>query len=98
MQAGGKPWSAVAALLNIIGELEDRPHYRHADYWEIVEDVAEATRDPEYSTLFRLAEGLHANYYHAFLKPETFKAHWDGVKKLIEKLRRYIRERYRVNI
>ena len=97
-EAGEKLWGAVTALLNIIGELEGRPHYRHSDYWEIVEGVVRETGDPEYSTLFRLAEGLHANFYHAFMAPESFRAHWEGVKRLVEKLRRYIREKHGVEV
>ncbi len=97
-QAGEKLWGAIAALLNIVGELEGRPHYRHSDYWEIVEEVAEATGDPEYSTLFALAERLHANFYHAFLKPRTFDAHWKGAKRLVEKLRRYLREKHGLSV
>ena len=98
VQAGEKLWGAVATLLDIIGELEGKPHYSHSDYWEIVEDIVEATGDPEYSTLFALAERLRANFYHAFLRPSSFRAHWEGVLKLIEGLRRYLRERHGLDV
>ncbi len=97
-QAGEKLWGAVTALLNIIGELEGKPHYRHSDYWEIVEDIAEVTGDPEYSTLFGLAERLHENFHHGFMAPESFHAHWEGAKRLVEKLRRYLREKHGVEL
>ena len=67
IQAGEKLWGAIAALLNTIGELEDKPHYQHSDYWEIIEDLVRETGDPEYSTLFTLAEKLHANYHDSSL-------------------------------
>ena len=98
VQAGEKLWGAVTALLNIIGELEEKPHYSHADYWDLVEAIAEVTNDPEYSTLFTLAERLHANYYHAFLRPMTFRAYWEAGEKLVEKLRRYLHEKHKIDV
>ncbi len=86
-QAGEKYWGAVTALLSAIAERRGLPHYTHRDYWDIVEAIAEETGDPEYSTLFRLAEGLHANFYHGFLRRETFDRHREGVLRLIEMLR-----------
>ncbi len=66
------------------------PHYTHRDLWEVVEHLVEETGDPEYSTLFRLAEGLHANFHHNFMRRRSFEKHREGVLKLIEKLRKLI--------
>ena len=85
-QTGEKYWRAVTSLLNAIGELESLPHYTHRDYVEIVEHIAEKYSDPEISTLFRLVEGLHANFYHNFLRKMTFESHRSGVLTLIKKL------------
>jgi len=89
-QAGEKYWSAVASLLKAIAELEGLPHHTHRDYVEIVEHIAEKQNNPEISILFSLAEGLHANFYHSFLRKPTFSKHREGVLKLIKKLKEYL--------
>lgn len=39
---------------------------------------------------FRMAEGLHANFYHNFLEREEFDLHQEAVLKLVERLRRLL--------
>ena len=90
VQASEKYWGAVTALLSVIGEREGLPHYTHRDLVEVIEHIALKANDPEVSTLFRLAEGLHANFYHNFLRKETFDRHKEGVLKLIAKLKEYL--------
>lgn len=90
-QAGEKLWGAVAELLNVIGELKGLPHYRHSDYWRIMEVVVSETKDDELRRLLAVAEKLHANFYHNFIPPENFEGYVKDVKLLIERLRQYIR-------
>jgi len=85
-QAGEKYWGAVTALLSVIAERRGMPHYTHRDFWDIVEALVEESGNPEYSTLFRLAEGLHANFYHGFMRRESFEKHREGVLRLINML------------
>ena len=87
VQAGEKYWGAVAALLSAVAERRGQPHYTHRDFWEVVETLVEETKNPEYSTLFSLAEKLHANFYHGFLRKESFDKHREGVLKLVEMLK-----------
>jgi len=75
----------VTALLNAIEELEGLPHYSHRDYVDIIEHIAEKYNDPKISTLFGLAERLHANLHHNFLKRTIFEKHREGVLSLIRK-------------
>jgi len=86
-QAGEKLWGAVCALLSALGELRGWRHHSHRDYCDIIERLVAEFDDPELSRLFASAERLHANYYHAFLHPESFKAHRDAVLELIRRLR-----------
>ena len=86
VRAGEKLWGAVCALLNALGELKGWRHYSHRDYCDIVERLVAELNDPELSRLFASAERLHANH-HAFLHPESFKAHRDAVLELIRRLR-----------
>lgn len=88
VQAGEKYWGAVVALLSAVAEKRGMPHYTHRDLWEVVEALVEETGDPEYSTLFSIAEKLHANFYHNFLKKPSFDRHREGALRLVEMLKR----------
>ena len=87
IQAGEKLWGALCALLSAIAELRGWRHFSHRDYNDVVENLAAELGEPELSVMFASAERLHANYYHGFLRPETFKVHARAVMELMEKLR-----------
>jgi len=97
VQAGEKLWGAVTALLNAIGELKNMPHYSHRDYSEIIECVAEEVENPQISAMFAAAERLHANFYHAFLKKQTFDVLKEQVLALIDVLKNYIQKRAKIS-
>ena len=87
VQAGEKLWGAVCSLLSAIAELRGWRHFSHRDYCDIVERLVAELGEPELSREFASAERLHANYYHAFLRPESFEIHRDAVLKLIGRLK-----------
>ena len=87
VQAGEKYWGTVTALLSAIAEQRSWRHHHHRDYSDIIENLAEELRDPEIARLFASAERLHSNYYHNFLKPNTFRIRKADMEKLIEKVK-----------
>ena len=89
-QSSEKYWRAVVSLLSVIAEKKNLPHYSHRDFWEVIEIIVEETKNPEYSTLFRLAEGLHANFYHNFMRKESFEKHREETLRLIKMLEELI--------
>ncbi|MEL9990654.1 MAG: PaREP1 family protein [Thermoproteus sp.] len=89
-QAGEKYWGAVTALLNAIAEIRGAPHYSHRDYAELIGQLYEETGDKELVMWFRMAEGLHANFYHNFMKAKEFELHRDAVLKLVERLKGFL--------
>jgi len=89
-QSSEKYWRAITALLNIIGELKNIPHYRHVHYAEIIEHVFKETKDNEIPKLFASVERLHANYHHSFLSKESFELHRQDALRLIKKLKEHI--------
>ena len=89
-QSSEKYWRAVVSLLSAIAEIKGLPHYSHRDFWEVIEIIVEETKNPEYSTLFRLAEGLHANFYHNFMRKESFEKHREETLRLIKMLEELI--------
>ena len=90
VQASERYWSTITTLLSVIAELRNLPHYTHRDLWDVIEHVVEVTGDPEFSTLFSIAERLHANFYHNFMKKASFEKHREEVLKLVKKLKTLI--------
>ncbi|MEM2025788.1 MAG: PaREP1 family protein [Desulfurococcaceae archaeon] len=89
-QAGEKYWGAVTALLNAIAEKRGWEHYSHRDYAVIIGKLYKETKDKEVVIGFRIAEGLHANFYHNFMEREEFDLHREAVLRLVERLRRFL--------
>ncbi|MEM0484894.1 PaREP1 family protein [Pyrobaculum aerophilum] len=89
-QAGEKYWGAVTALLNAIAEKRGMPHYSHRDYAVIIEALYEESGDVEIVMEFRMAEALHANFYHNYMRRKSFELHREAVLKLVEKLKRFL--------
>ncbi|MEM0464557.1 MAG: PaREP1 family protein [Pyrobaculum sp.] len=92
LQAGEKYWGAVAALINAIAEKRGWEHYSHRDYNIVVRRLYEETGDPELIIGFRVAEGLHANFYHNYMGPKDFQVHREAVLTLVEKLKKILAE------
>ncbi|MGC8542853.1 MAG: PaREP1 family protein [Vulcanisaeta sp.] len=90
-QAGEKYWDAVTALLNAIAEVRGWEHYSHRDYDVIIEKLYGETKDKSLLINFRMAEGLHANFYHNFMTKESFETHREAVMELIGKLRELLK-------
>ncbi|RLF23575.1 MAG: PaREP1/PaREP8 domain-contain protein [Thermoprotei archaeon] len=91
-QAGEKYWGATTALLNIVALRRGWRHYSHRDYSDIVERIAEELKNPVISKLFAIAERLHANYYHSFIRSkELFDDYRREVIRLCKLLEEYIK-------
>ncbi len=88
VQASEKYWGAVTAILNAIGEIRGWDHYTHRDYNVIIENLYEETGDKDLLADFSIAERLHSNIYHNFMRKSTFEYHRERVLRLIEKLRK----------
>jgi len=90
-QASEKYWGAVTSLLNIVGELKNMDHYKHSDYWEIMETIMVDVGNKELSRLFATVEKMHANYYHNFIKKENFPSYAEAAEELIKEIIEHIR-------
>lgn len=88
VQASEKYWGAVTAILNAIGEIRGWDHYTHRDYNVIIENLYEETGDKDLLADFSIAERLHSNFYHNFMRKSAFEYHRERVLRLIEKLRK----------
>jgi len=91
VQASEKYWGAISSLLNIVGELKSLPHYKHSDYWRIMNVIIDETNDREFVRLFAVAEKLHANFYHNFIPKHQFSLYSEEIQKLVEKIIKYLK-------
>lgn len=55
--------------------------------------MAVETNDLDMPRLFAVAERLHVNYYHSFIKAETLPACEEDIEKLIDKLKKLVSAR-----
>ncbi|HII47971.1 PaREP1 family protein, partial [Pyrobaculum aerophilum] len=60
------------------------------DYAVIIEALYEESGDVEIVMEFRMAEALHANFYHNYMRRKSFELHREAVLKLVEKLKRFL--------
>jgi len=84
---------AITNLLNAIGELLGKPHYKHSDYWMLIEELAVITNDKSFLDLFAICERLHTNFYHNSVKSENFGYYIKKVQELINKLKLFLKQK-----
>ncbi len=75
-------------MLNAVAEKGGLLHYR--DYAGRIELLHEETGNAEMATGFRMAEGLHANFYHNFMRKASFDPYREAVLKLVDELKRLL--------
>lgn len=74
-------------MLNAIAEKRGVPHHSHRDYDLLINRLFKEAREKEIVVWFRMAEGLHANFYHNFMDREEFELHREAVLNLVKRLR-----------
>ena len=84
-QASEKYWGAATQLVKAIAEDRGWRHQAHALLSEIVDDLADETRDPELSDLFYAAGRLHINFYEHRLSATRVAG---GAERAAELMRR----------
>ncbi len=87
-KAGEALWGAVGCLLNAIHIVKTgKPIARHDDLREFARTLLiRLDSGGELFKIFRSAEKLHANFYHAFLELDEFVRLAEDMLRLIEAL------------
>lgn len=86
LQASEKAWGAAAHAVKSVAELHDWPHERHGHLYDAIFTIRDSTGDKEIETLFRLAGGLHQNFYEGWYDQDAIATGITEVKRLIAKL------------
>ena len=84
LQASEKGWGAAAESVKAAATLRGIPHRNHRELRQAADDLAEETGNDRISELFTLAEGLHANFYEAWMRPNVVRIHMNGIRELVE--------------
>lgn len=96
-KAGEALWGAISCLLNAIHVTKTgKPIVRHDDLREFARTLLiRLDSSGELFEIFRRAEKLHANFYHAFLELDEFVKLAEDILRLIEALDRDLMEEMR---
>ena len=86
LQACEKAWGAAAHAVKSIAERQGWPHERHGHLYDAIFAIRDSTGDKEIETLFRLAGGLHQNFYEGWYDHDAIATGITEVNRLITKL------------
>jgi hypothetical protein len=86
VQASEKGWGAAAQMVKDIAEQRDWTHTSHPALRQIVSRLVEETGDDRLSTLFRVADSLHINFYENWDTPIMVELGLKDVQQLLDKL------------
>ena len=89
LQASEKLWGAASHV--VIAEMHRRGIKQGGHYTTVqtVKTIGEDAEDPELYLLFKVAEMLHANFYHGFLDPEKIPENRDLVHDFVGRMLTY---------
>ena len=83
VQASEKSWGAAAQHLKALATERDWGHDTHGHLGIVADLLAEETGNEEISTLFSLAESLHANFYQAHRSEAAVRGGMDDVRRFV---------------
>ena len=91
LQASEKAWGAVAHRLKSIATSRGWRHSGHRDFYAIIRRLESETTDAEtLAELFRVADGLHANFYSDFLAAPDVQDSIENAKRLLTMLEEHV--------
>ena len=85
-QASEKGWGAVAQMLKAVAEHRGWEHERHRHFSRIASRLRYELGDGDLYRQFRVAEGLHENFYEDTLQAEDVELDLLDVERLLNKL------------
>ena len=86
LQASEKGWGAAAHAIKAIAEGRGWRHRSHADLFNVVRWLSDEVEQPDIRILFRVANGLHINFYEGWLADEDIARDIESVRRLLAML------------
>ena len=86
LQASEKAWGAASQYVKALGTVRGLPHRDHRELRQIAYDLVDETGNGRIGELFIIAEGIHANFYEAWMRSAEVRARIDNVKEFLDLL------------
>ena len=83
LQASEKAWGAATQHLKALAVLRGLPHESHRELRIAVNHIFSETDQRRIYELFAVGEGMHANFYEAWMPEEAVSAGIQNMKELI---------------
>ena len=86
LQASEKGWGAASHAVKAIAEGRGWRHKSHADLFDVVRRLTNEMEQPEIRALFKVANGLHINFYEGWLNDGDIVESLTAVSRLLAML------------
>ena len=88
-------WGVVSCLMNAISVVELGKPQRHGNQRKFAMQllISEFEDGKELFKIYKKAEELHSNFYHAFLEKDELEELWADVLRLVKRLDNAFREK-----
>ncbi len=83
LQASEKAWGAASEYVKSLASLRGLPHESHREIRIAVNHIVSETGWRQIRPLFAVAEGMHANFYEAWMPEEEIGDGIESVKELL---------------
>ena len=83
LQASEKAWGAASEHIKALAALRGMPHESHREIRIAVNQIVIETGWRQVRPLFAVAEGMHANFYEAWMPEEEVEDGIESVKTLL---------------
>ena len=84
MQASEKAWGAAAHFLKAMAVLRGLSHESHHHLVRIASALRKETGNDDIFRLFKMAEGLHANFYEGSMDEDAVRLGLDDMQRLLD--------------
>lgn len=92
VQASEKFWGAASQMIKALATERGLGLRSHGELHAFVAKLEKESGDPDVRRLWQSATSLHQNFYENWLPPEMVEGNAEDVKKLIEKLRKLLKQ------
>ncbi len=85
-QASEKGWGAAAQMVKAVAEKRGWGHNSHGLLWKAIEDLSADPAEEDLANLFKVADGLHKNFYENWMPALSVREDLEHVESLLEHL------------
>ena len=91
-QASEKGWGAAAQMVKAVAEKRGWGHNSHGLLWRAIRDLSADPAEEDLAELFKVADGLHKNFYENWMPAPSVHRDLEYVELLLEHLQMMLEE------